>query len=133
MTASVQTIALAGARYVILPEADYRSLTAETGEPPLPPPDARGNYPAVETMQVLIARDILRSRRAAGLTQVELARRAGIRAETLSRIEKGRHSPSIATVDKIDQALRQAEAAEPAPAKAKVLLKRPKRPGRKRK
>ena len=34
MTASVQTIALAGARYVILPEADYRNLTAESGEPP---------------------------------------------------------------------------------------------------
>jgi len=133
MTTSVQTIALAGANYVILPEADYRNLTAESGEPPLPPPDARGNYPALETMQALIARDILRSRRAAGLTQVELARRAGIRAETLSRIEKGRHSPSVATVDKIDRALKQraAEDAEAAAAtRPPAAGPKPKAPGR---
>ena len=36
--------------------------------------DARGNYPAAEALQVSIARSILRERRAAGLTQVELAR-----------------------------------------------------------
>ena len=50
--------------------------------------------------------ELLRRRRAAGLTQAELARRAGIRAETLCRIEQGDRSPSVRTVDKIDRALR---------------------------
>jgi DNA-binding XRE family transcriptional regulator len=125
MTTSPQTITLAGTRYVIVPEAEYRNSILETGEPPLPPPDAQGNYPALEAMQALLARDILRGRRAAGLTGVELARRAGIRPETLSRIEKGTHSPSVATVDKIDRVLREIEAAEGRSS--------PKKPGRKRK
>jgi DNA-binding XRE family transcriptional regulator len=73
------------------------------------PRDARGNYPAAEALQVSIARSILRQRRAAGLTQVELARLAGIRPETLNRIEKGKHVPSVATVDRLDRALTKAK------------------------
>jgi transcriptional regulator with XRE-family HTH domain len=55
---------------------------------------------------------MIRSRRAAGLTQVELARRAGVRPETLNRIEQGKHSPGIATMQKIEQALAGAEGDE---------------------
>jgi predicted transcriptional regulator len=75
----------------------------------LPRADAGGNYPAVETMRAMLARKIIRRRRAIGLSQVELARRAGIRAETLNRLEQGKHSPSIATVDKLDRAISRAE------------------------
>jgi predicted transcriptional regulator len=46
---------------------------------------------------------------AAGWTQRELARRAGIRFEHLSRIESGKHVPSVPTIDKIDRALRRAK------------------------
>jgi transcriptional regulator with XRE-family HTH domain len=42
-----------------------------------------------------------------------LARRAGIRPETLNRLEQGKHSPSIATVDKLDRALGRAEREQP--------------------
>jgi DNA-binding XRE family transcriptional regulator len=80
-----------------------------TKELPFPPRDTRGNYPAAEALQISIARSILRGRRAAGLTQVELARLAGIRPETLNRIEKGKHAPSVATVDKIERALARAD------------------------
>ena len=80
-------------------------MAGDTGRIPLPPRDARGNYPAAEALQVSIARSILRGRRAAGLTQVELARLAGIRTETLNRIEKGKHSPSVPTIEKIERAL----------------------------
>lgn len=73
-------------------------------------PDAHGNYPAIEALQVSIARSILRHRRALGLTQADLARRAGIRPETLNRIEKAQHSPSVPTVDRIDRALKAVEA-----------------------
>jgi len=40
-----------------------------------------------------------------GLSQIELARQAGIRPETLNRIEQGRNKPSIPTIAKIDRAL----------------------------
>ena len=38
-----------------------------------------------------------------------LQRRAGIAAESLDRIEKGKLTPTIATLQKIDRAMEQAE------------------------
>jgi DNA-binding XRE family transcriptional regulator len=76
--------------------------------PPLPAADERGFYPAIETARVVIARQVIRGRKAAGWTQAELAARAGIRPETVSRIETGKHSPGIKTMAKIDRALKQA-------------------------
>ena len=108
--ATLQTLTLAGHRFVVLPEAEYKRLAEKTTEPMLPTPDADGCYPAVETMRAMLARKIIRRRRALGLSQVELARRAAIRPETLNRLEQGKHSPSIATVDKLDRALGKAEA-----------------------
>jgi DNA-binding XRE family transcriptional regulator len=131
MTANIETVTLAGQRFVILPEADYRQLVGETWEPALPKPDAKGNFPAVEAARVLLARKIIRQRRAAGLTQAELAKRAGVRVETLSRLEHAKHSPNVATVDKIVRALEQAEAAQtghnaPTPAAGRKAARRAK-------
>lgn len=106
---SAQVVTLAGERYVILPEAAYRELTGAASEPALPAPDAHGDYPAVASMRVLLGRDIIRARRKLRLTQAELARRAGIRPETLNRIEQGKVTPTIPTMNKIDRALRKAE------------------------
>jgi DNA-binding XRE family transcriptional regulator len=97
-----QTIVLNGKRFVILPEAEFRRITA------LPPADARGNRPAVAAMRAVLARDIIGDRERVGWTQAELARRAGIRVETLNRIETGKHTPSVASIEKIDAALRAA-------------------------
>jgi DNA-binding XRE family transcriptional regulator len=105
MATTFQTVTLAGQRFVIVPEAEFRRMAKDAGELPLPRRDARGNYPAAEALQVSIARSVLRERRAAGLTQVELAQLAGIRPETLNRIEKGKHAPSVATVEKIERSL----------------------------
>jgi len=80
----------------------------------MPKPDAQGNYPAVEALRASLARKIIRRRRAAGLSQVALARRAGIRPETLNRLEQGHHTPTVATVDKLDRALAEAEAEQAA-------------------
>jgi len=44
-----------------------------------PPADALGNRPAVAFARVSIARSIIAERKAAGLSQQELARRAGVR------------------------------------------------------
>lgn len=102
---SVQTVILDGKRFVILPEADYLRLSGEPPEPELPPRDAEGNYPAREALRVVTARRLMRARRALGWSQIELARRAGVRVETLSRLEHGKHSASAATVDKLRRAL----------------------------
>ncbi|MBI1900246.1 MAG: helix-turn-helix transcriptional regulator [Planctomycetia bacterium] len=77
--------------------------------PRLPKPDADGHYPAVEYARVSLARKIIRDRVAAGLSQRQLALRAGIRVETLCRIETGKHTPSVPTIDKLDRALKAAE------------------------
>jgi transcriptional regulator with XRE-family HTH domain len=69
----------------------------------------KGNYPAVETLNVIMVRQIMRRRQAAGLSQVELAKRAGVRPETLNRIEKGKHTPSLGTITRVEQALTAAE------------------------
>jgi DNA-binding XRE family transcriptional regulator len=106
-----QSMILNGKRYILLEQAEYNQLLARTQElpePAFPEPDARGYYPALETAAVVIARKISRGRRALGLTQVELARQAGIRPETLNRIEQAKHTPTVATIDKIDRALKAA-------------------------
>lgn len=113
----LQRIEVAGQRFVLLPEGEYDRLRARAGEavavdeaglPPFPEPDQRGNYPAVEFARISLARDVIRDRRAAGLTQRELAKLVGSRQETISRLESGKYSPSVKLVDKIDRALRAA-------------------------
>ena len=100
-----------GKRMVMLQEAEYERLRqkADEWEPLLPDPLPNGNYPAIEYLRASLARKIIRHRRRLGLTQVELARRAGIRPTTLNRIEKGKHSAPVGTVEKIDKALTRAE------------------------
>src|SRR5438128_2457870 len=100
---ATQGIEFDGKPYVILPRDEYDRLTtlAKAADlPPLPEPNANGNYPAVEYARASLARKIIRDRVAVGLNQRQLALRAGVRVETLCRIETGKHTPSVATVDK---------------------------------
>lgn len=106
-----------GKRFVIVEERQWRKLqrlaaqaapTIDVLLPEYPPADARGNRLAVAYARVSIARKIAAARKAAGLTQAELAQRAGMRQETICRLESGKHSPTVRTVDKIDRALKQA-------------------------
>lgn len=112
---TVQTMKLLGKTFVILEKTEYERMrtlarVALEGEgPPLPSPDSRGNYPAVEFARASLARKIIKRRRAAGLSQAGLARRARIRPETLNRIERGKTSPDVGTVEKIVRALERAE------------------------
>ncbi|HEX7380104.1 MAG TPA: helix-turn-helix transcriptional regulator [Pirellulales bacterium] len=116
---ALQRIEVAGQRFVLLPEAEYDRLCSKAAEtvpvtdddlPPLPKPDKQGRFPAVEYARVSLARDIIRDRRAAGLTQQELATLAGTRQETISRIESGTYTTSHKTIDNIDRALKKAMA-----------------------
>lgn len=101
-------IQLDGKEYVVLPREEYerlRGLARVAELPPLPRADRRGNYPAVAYARASIARTVVRDRVRAGLTQRELARLAGIRVETLCRIETGKHTASTATLAKLERAL----------------------------
>jgi ribosome-binding protein aMBF1 (putative translation factor) len=105
----VRRLTLNGKRVVVLEEAEFDRLVrrADEWEPAMPEPDERGLYPARETMAVIQARDIIRARRQLGLSQGELARLSGIRVETLNR-ENAKNKPNVATIEKIDRALRRA-------------------------
>jgi DNA-binding XRE family transcriptional regulator len=100
---------IAGKRMVLLEEAEYERLLqrADSWEPAMPARDTDGNYPAGAAMAVIQARDLLRARRQLGLTQAELARAARIRVETLHRIERAKNKPNVATIEKLDRALRR--------------------------
>jgi len=69
--------------------------------PELPKPDRHGRFPALQYARISLARDLIRDRKGVGLSQQQLADMAGIRQETLSRIETGKHTASQKTVDKI--------------------------------
>ena len=83
------------------------NMSPELRVPP-PKPLPGGNYGAVAHARASLARKLIRDRRSAGPPQAELARLAGIRIETLNRVERLKLTPSVATVEKIDRALRRA-------------------------
>lgn len=110
-----QTVERNGKRFVLVEPGELRRLerlareaaTEGTGLPPLPAADNEGNRPAVEYARASIARSIIQERRQLGLSQEELARLAGVRQETISRLESAKHSPTVRTVEKIDRALKR--------------------------
>ncbi len=108
----LQTIEVAGRRFVLLPESEYERLCQEAGEavaeddlPAFPKRDRNGRYPAIEYARVSLARDIIRERKALGLSQQQLASLAGVRQETLSRIERGKHTATVRTIDMLVRAI----------------------------
>ncbi len=109
----LQRLELAGKRFVVLEEGDYERLCEAAGEvvldddqlPPLPQPDAKGRFPAIEYARASLARNLIRDRKSVGLTQQRLADLCGIRQETIARLETGKHTASPATVEKIEQAI----------------------------
>jgi DNA-binding XRE family transcriptional regulator len=114
MSTDLQRLVICGERFVVLQESEYETLCREAGRfedvpeddlPALPKPDRRGRVPAVEYSRISLARDLIRQRKAAGLSQQELGDRAGVRQETISRIESGKHSVTVKTYDKIFAAL----------------------------
>jgi ribosome-binding protein aMBF1 (putative translation factor) len=100
-----------GVAVVVLPEDEYIRLLqkADEWEPPRPPQDANGNYPA-EIVGIDLARDIIKERRAMGWSHAELARRAGVRLESVYRAEHGRVLAGVRVIEKIDRALREGRA-----------------------
>lgn len=63
----------------------------------------------MDALRVGLARKLINRRWAVGLTQAEVARRAGIRAETLNRIERAKVTADTATITRISRVLDRAE------------------------
>jgi DNA-binding XRE family transcriptional regulator len=102
----VQTIEIADKTMVVLSKEDFDALMEKAGVlPPMPARSKHGGFPAREAMNVMIARDIVKQRIKAGLTQRDLAARSGLRPEQISRIEAGKHRPTRETLTRIQAAL----------------------------
>jgi transcriptional regulator with XRE-family HTH domain len=61
---------------------------------------------AKEFIEGSIAADLREKREAVGLTQVEVAKKAKMRQEVLSRIEGGQGNPTVATIGRILKAIK---------------------------
>lgn len=119
-----EPITINGKSYLVVEEKEYLRLKAGNSLPPLPEADELGNRPAVPFARAVIGRGIIKDRAALGLSQKDLADLAGIRVETLNRIEKARVTPDTATIVKLDRALKRAQASATKGTKAKPVAKR---------
>ena len=93
---TVQTLEIGRQKLILMPESEYKRLLADAH---------RGTRDAVEFANEAIGRDLRRKREAIKMSQQEVAHKAGIRIETISRIESGRANPTIGTVKRILKAL----------------------------
>src|SRR5436190_11909256 len=92
----VQLVDLGGAPYVLVRKADFEQLR-QLAE--------RNREDAAPFGRESIGPDLRARRHQVGLTLSQVARRAGIAVETLSRIENGRTDPSVKTVRSVLRAL----------------------------
>ena len=108
-TPDYRRIELDGVHYVILRKSVFEELCrrAEVVLEATVEPGAEADALDGATL----AEKLVRRRRASGLSQAELARRAGVRPETLNRIERGRTTPDYATIRKLVLAMNAAEEA----------------------
>lgn len=123
---------LDGVRYVILRESAFERLCEMAGlDRRETAPAGEGLAPGFELDRASLADKLVRRRRAVGLSQAELARRAGIRPETLNRIERGHTTPDFATVRKLVVAMNAAERERLEPQVSTSLHEEPNHAGRK--
>ena len=111
-------VELDGVRYVIVREAVFDRLCERANVEAAPAPvPATGQTPEAALFiansgdldGASLAEKLVRRRLAARLSQAELARRAGVRPETLNRIERGHTTPDFATIRKLVVAMDAAE------------------------
>ena len=62
---------------------------------------------AKEFTNLSIGKDLRKMREAAGLRQVDVARQAGVRPETLSRIEHGKGNPTVNLIQRVIRSIKQ--------------------------
>lgn len=104
----VSNLTIDGKEFVVIPRVEYERLSTRPTSaklPPLPPADRHGHRDAEAAVRVVMARSLLQRRLKAGLEQQELAKLAGVRAETISRLESGRYRPQRATMLRLEKVL----------------------------
>lgn len=108
---TIRTVDLSDDDIVILSRKAFDELMEKAGVlPPRPAVDANGTMDAKEALTASIAREIVSRRIKTGMTQTRLAKLSGVRLETISRLELGKHMPQQETVLRLDKALRKAGA-----------------------
>jgi DNA-binding XRE family transcriptional regulator len=112
---SVRTVTLDGREYVLIPRKQWEAMSHQSEgmrgtrsqNAVKLPPLVKGMY-TIQHVRISLANKIAAQRKGARLTQAQLARLAGVRVETISRLENGLHTPGIRTFAKIEQALKKA-------------------------
>lgn len=103
---------LDGESYVVVRRSVFEELCrrAAVGVPREPAAE-RANHESAEWAgdPRRLGRRLADRRRRLRLTQADLAERAGVRTETLNRIERGRTNPEFGTIRKLVSALLQEE------------------------
>ena len=101
-----------GEAMIVLTQAEYRALTGDAAEGALAQA-ARAADAGLPVLDAATSRAVLLGqispltawRRAAGLTQAALARKAGLREATVSEIEAGKTDPRLSTMRALAAAL----------------------------
>lgn len=104
-----RSVELDGVRYVILRENVFELLCEKAN---ISFECSSGDDACAATFnldQPSLSQKLSQRRQASGLSQAELARRAGVRPETLNRIELGKTTPDFATMRKLVVAMNAAE------------------------
>lgn len=110
---TLQTLEIEGKSFVLVEKAYFERIRDRAGRdveddlPSLPAAAKDGSRPALAYMRAVLARRIIMGRRGKGLSQQELAKLAGVRQETISRIETGKHTATPKMIGKIEGALRR--------------------------
>ncbi len=104
---TMHDVVMDGRKYVMIPRDEWDRIAERLPDPdllPEPPAHADGSF-SPEHVRVMLCNKVIQQRKDAKLTQAQLARRAGIRVETISRLESGKHIPSVRTMEKIEAAI----------------------------
>lgn len=105
-------VTLDNREYVIMSRTEFERLAerAKAADlPPLPKSGRRRTVPAIEYGRASLARKIIARRAEAGLNQRELAALAGIAFEQLNRIERGKVTPTLRTIESIERGFIKAQ------------------------
>ncbi len=97
-----QRVRLDGNWYVIIKEEEFQALTRVRNR--------KGKIDTLDAINISdqrLADRLLQRRQDAELTQKDLANLAGVRVETLNRIEKGRTTPDFKTIRKLVNAINE--------------------------
>lgn len=97
-----QRVQLDGKWYVVIEEEEFRALTQSA--------NSKAENDVLDAMNISdqrLADRLLQRRQDADLNQKKLAELAGVRVETLNRIEKGRTTPDFRTIRKLVNAINE--------------------------